>query len=105
MDFQARAKTIDLAAYANWSAVLSTSTVALRLQGMRISANAFELLGAIPATGRLLTRTDDAVGAPPVALLGYASWHRDFAGDPGIVGTPCALASVRAAALSPICRI
>ncbi len=54
MDYAERARTVDIAAFTSWSAALATEGVARRLDGMRISSNAFEVLGVSPSAGRLL---------------------------------------------------
>jgi predicted permease len=86
MDYSARARTVDIAAFTSWNAAMATPTVARRLQGMRISANAFEVLGVSPTIGRLLRPADDATDAPRVVLLGHAFWKDQFAEDRGIIG-------------------
>ncbi|HSL69903.1 MAG TPA: ABC transporter permease, partial [Longimicrobiales bacterium] len=86
MDYSERARTIELAAYTTWSASLSTATVARRLQGMRISANAFEVLGIQACAGRLLRAADDHPDAPRVVLLSHAFWQDQFGADLGVVG-------------------
>ncbi len=86
MDYRARARTVDIAAYANWSATLATTGVARRLQGMRLSANAFEILGVRAAAGRLLVPSDDDAAAPRVALLSYTYWRGELAGASAAVG-------------------
>lgn len=86
MDYSERARTVDIAAYTNWSAAMGTSTVARRLQGMRISANAFEVLGVSPSAGRLLRVADDRSDAPPVIVLSHTFWRDQFGGEPGVVG-------------------
>ncbi len=78
MDFIDRARTVRLAAYANWSASLNTPTVARRLQGMRITATGLAMLGARPSAGRSLQDADDRVDAARVVMLGYAFWRREF---------------------------
>jgi putative ABC transport system permease protein len=57
-----------------------------RLEGRRVSANMFPLLGVEPHIGRVFTAAEDQPGAQRVALLSYALWQRRFGGDPGIVG-------------------
>jgi predicted permease len=86
MDLRERARTVDLAAFSSWSATLPTATVAQRLQGMRISAGAFDMLGARPSAGRLLRASDDAPDADRVAVVSYAFWHRQFGGEAAAVG-------------------
>jgi len=54
--------------------------------GIAVIANFFEVLGVKPAMGRLFTADDARNGAPPVLVLTYAWWKRQFAGDPAIVG-------------------
>ena len=48
-------------------------------------SHAFSMLGTSPLVGRLPSREDEAPGAPPVVVLGYAIWQREFAGDRNVV--------------------
>src|SRR5215213_4963157 len=57
-----------------------------RLEGRRVSATLFPLLGVEPQIGRVFTAAEDQPGAQRVVLLSYALWQRRFGGDPGIVG-------------------
>ncbi|MGH7460355.1 MAG: ABC transporter permease, partial [Longimicrobiales bacterium] len=86
MDYAQRARTVEVAAYTNWSGTLATATVARRLQGMRISANAFDVLGVSARAGRLLRAADDRPDAQPVVLLGHAFWLEQFGGEPSAIG-------------------
>ena len=86
MDYAERARTVDIAAFTSWSAAMGTSTVARRLQGMRISANAFDVLGVSPSAGRLLRPADDRSDAPHVVILSHAFWVDQFGGAPDVVG-------------------
>jgi len=62
IDYRDRVTTLDhLVAYAIWNANLTGSGYGERLQGLRMSANAFVALGAQPARGRLLAPFDDIV--------------------------------------------
>jgi len=76
-----------MAAYAYWRASLTGTSANEGLQGARISANAFDLLGVRPTAGRLLQDSDDRPDAPDVVVLSYQLWQRRFAGAVGIVGT------------------
>src|SRR5476651_1287188 len=42
------------------------------VQGLRLSANSFDLLGVRPAAGRLLTADDERPDAAKVAVLGHS---------------------------------
>jgi predicted permease len=55
-------------------------------EGQFVSGDYFQTLGVRPAAGRVFVPADDAPGAPPVAVLQYAYWMRQFAGDRSIVG-------------------
>jgi len=57
-----------------------------RLQGLRVSGNAFQTLGTDAFIGRTLTSEDDRPDSPKVAVLGYGLWQRRFGGDQNIVG-------------------
>lgn len=86
MDYSARARTVDLAAFGTWSAAMATSGVARRLVGMKLSANAFDVLGAVPSAGRLFRPADDRPDAPLVVVLSYPFWRDHFAGSPAAIG-------------------
>ena len=75
-----------IAAYANWSATLTALGEPERLQGLRISANAFEMLGVEAVVGRALLPADDTPGQQHVVVLSYGFWRRRFGADPQLVG-------------------
>jgi putative ABC transport system permease protein len=57
-----------------------------RAQGVRVSANAFSLLGERPIRGRDFRDGEDLKGAEPVALLGYGLWKTRYGSDPAVIG-------------------
>ena len=72
-----------------------------RLQGLRTTANLFELLAARPFLGRTFARGEDAPGSPCLAVLSHGLWTRRFGGDRGILdrpmridGLPCSVIGV-----------
>jgi putative ABC transport system permease protein len=75
-----------IAAYTPWSANLTDQGEPEQFQGLRISANAFELLGVEAVAGRVLAPGDDAPGQQHVAVLSYGLWRRRFGADPQLVG-------------------
>lgn len=88
MDYREQTRTLSgIAAYANWSASIARDTGTERLQGARMSANSFDVLGLSAAAGRLLQQSDDRAEAPRVAILSYRLWQREFGGASGVVGS------------------
>jgi putative ABC transport system permease protein len=57
-----------------------------RLEGQRVSAGYFRVLGVPPALGRDFRAADDVSGGARVVILSDALWRRRFHGDPSIVG-------------------
>jgi predicted permease len=57
-----------------------------RVQGVRMTANAFSLLGVRPLLGRTLIAEDDRNGARGVVLISYGLWSRHYARNPDAVG-------------------
>src|SRR5215471_2835051 len=75
-----------LAAIASFNPSLSDSGEPERVQGVRMSAYVFSILGLPPLIGRTLIAEDDKNGAEPVVLLSYAVWARRYAKNPDVVG-------------------
>ncbi len=88
VDFRAQAKSFTgLAAYQGMTMNVSdTDHAPERASGVRLSANAFGLLGEHPIRGRDFRAGEDRKGAEPVALLGYGLWKTRYGGDPAVVG-------------------
>jgi predicted permease len=61
-----------------------------RLEGRRVSANLFDLLGVPPLLGRTFVPDDDRPGTH-VVLLSYSLWQRRFGSDPGVIGRALSL--------------
>jgi predicted permease len=56
-----------------------------RLDGRRVSANLFDLLGVPALLGRTFVPDDDRPGAH-VVLLSHSLWQRRFGSDPNVIG-------------------
>jgi predicted permease len=75
-----------LSATGNWSANLTNSGEPERVQGVRITANAFETLGVNALLGRTLLPEDEKAGNSRVVVLRYQFWQRRFGADLGLIG-------------------
>jgi predicted permease len=86
-DFEAAGQTSEspFVLTAGQNALVMKDGVALR--GMLVSGNYFNVLGAQPVLGRLLTPGDaPAPGGNAVAVLSEHTWRSRFGADPDIVG-------------------
>jgi putative ABC transport system permease protein len=59
-----------------------------RIDGRRVSASLFPLLGVEPQLGRAFRPEEDKPGANQVVMMSYGLWQRRFGADPGIIGKP-----------------
>lgn len=86
LDWRQQSTVFDgMAAFAERSFNLTGVGEPERLDGRRVSANLFDLLGVRPIVGRTFLPQEDAPGTK-VAVLNEALWKRRFGGNPGIVG-------------------
>jgi putative ABC transport system permease protein len=85
-----------LAAFDDFSATLihPGQGEAERVYAASASGNFFEVLGVQAQVGRVLSAADDRAGAPPVAVLTDALWHRLFAGAGHAIGQTLTLNSI-----------
>jgi predicted permease len=75
----------------------NTEEMAVRRAGSRhaaqpfygefVSGNSFDVLGLRAYAGRLLSQSDDAKGAAPVAVMSFQTWAQDLGRDPSVVGS------------------
>ncbi len=54
--------------------------------GATVTTNTFDYLGVPPLLGRTISEEDGRPGAPPVFVMNYRLWQREFGGDPNILG-------------------
>ncbi len=57
-----------------------------QIQGSRVSASFFPILGVQPALGRAFLPEEEQAGRSHVVILDHSLWQRRFDGDPAIVG-------------------
>ena len=87
-DYRDQVTLLDgLAAVASYNANLTDRGEAERVQGVRASANIFQILGAQPSLGRGFDPSDDRTGAPGVAVISHALWARRYGKENTIIGT------------------
>ena len=92
VEWRGSLRSIDqLAAYRTIDRNLITAGQAEQVQGVEISASAFQIAQVPPLLGRPLVPDDERGGAPPVAVLGYNLWTTRFGSDAGVIGTPVRL--------------
>src|SRR5438309_11197593 len=91
LDWQKQASAFTgMAAMAERSFNLSGIGEPERLEGRRVSANLFELLGVPALLGRTFVPHDDRPGTH-VVLLSYSLWQRRFGSDPSVIGSALTL--------------
>ncbi len=87
LDYREQNQTLrEIAAFGNIGLSLSGAERTDRLQGLRVSANLFQLLGVDASLGRLMLPQDDQPDQRHVVVLKYECWQRRFAGEAQIVG-------------------
>jgi putative ABC transport system permease protein len=78
----------ELAAYDDEIATVSLHNEPIRVEGGRVSANFFSLLGVKPVIGRLFRENEDRHEADPVVILSNRFWKQRCGTDPAILGRP-----------------
>ncbi len=86
-ELRARAHSFGaLAAADRWQPSLTGAGTPERIDGQRVTADYFDVFGAVPIAGRGFTAADDQPGAPGVVILSDALAARRFGGAREIVG-------------------
>ena len=76
----------EIAVFKAWQPTLTGRDEPERLDGQRVSASYFQVLGVSPILGRPFAASDDRVNGPNVIVLSDALWQRRFGRDPDIIG-------------------
>ncbi|WP_291984498.1 ABC transporter permease [Luteitalea sp.] len=86
-DLQALPTFSDLAAFSNTQVTLGgEGDVPDRIDAAYASAGGFEVAGATPVHGRLITAADDRVGSVPVLVLTERVWRDRYGTSPDVLG-------------------
>jgi len=65
-----------------------------QIDGMRVTANFFDVLGVPPVAGRTFQSGEDQFGGPRVAVLSHELWQRNYGADPAAIGRNITLNSI-----------
>jgi putative ABC transport system permease protein len=86
-DLRAMSKTmVDAAVYTRSRVILTGQGEPVRLDGARVSAGIFNVLGVPPILGRTFNADENQPGRNNVTILSYGLWQQRFGGDKKIVG-------------------
>ena len=77
----------DILAYGLWYVKYNHDNLTEMIKGVGAVPSAMEFWGVPPMLGRGFGEQDVQSGAPPVVLLNYLFWNKQFHEDPNIVGT------------------
>jgi len=80
-----------MAAIADQSFNLTGTGEPERIDGKRVSANLFQLLGVEPQLGRAFLPEEDQPGGNRVVVISHGLWQRRFGSDASITGKPLTL--------------
>jgi len=65
---------------------LTGQAVPEHIEGARVSASLFSVLGGAPVLGRIFSAEDEQKGKSQAAILSYGFWQRRFGSDPEVLG-------------------
>jgi predicted permease len=76
----------DISVYMSESFNLTGAEEPEQIQGARVSASLFNILGVSPKLGRTFLPEEDQPGGSNVAVLSHSLWRRRFNSDPNLIG-------------------
>ena len=80
-DIHQQSRSLAVAGWTYTGGTISAPGEPQYVDGRRISADLFPILGISPLYGRGFRSDEDRPGAAPVAIISYDLWQRRFAGD------------------------
>ncbi len=82
-----RTRSFDgLAVFKRWQPTITGAEAPERVEGQRVSASYFSVIGVAPVLGRDLQAGDDQRGGANVVVISDGLWRRRFGADRAIVG-------------------
>ncbi len=86
-DWQARSTVFqNFAATMPDQRILREGSEPVRVDGVAVTHDFFDVMGVAPIMGRVISAADDTAGAPPVVVLSHRMWTERLGGNPNIVG-------------------
>jgi putative ABC transport system permease protein len=86
-DWQARSHAFEqMAATIGMDEILRDGAEPVRVSGLGVTREFFEILGVQPVSGRAFAASDEKAEAPPVILLSDRMWRGRFGADPAMIG-------------------
>lgn len=109
-DWKKQSTSFDgISAYGGSALTLTGDGEPEQLQGTRVSAGYFEVVGIAPLLGRAFVSEEYEVGKGQVVILGHSVWHRRYGSDPNIInrsinldGAPYTVVGVMGPGLYPM---
>ncbi len=87
-DWQAEARSFEtISAYSRHVFNLHDEDAPESVEGVRVEASLFPMLGAEPVLGRGFLAQEDVPNGPAVALISHQLWQRKLSSDPGVIGS------------------
>jgi predicted permease len=87
LDWQKDNQTLSsMAVSRSYSFSLTGIGQAEQVPAQLVTSDFFPILGVKPVAGRAFLRSDDQIGAPPVALISAGLWKRKFGSAPDAIG-------------------
>jgi putative ABC transport system permease protein len=87
LDWQKRGKPFRYLAAVNWNApTLTGMAEPVQVNGMKVSAHYFDILGLRAELGRTFVEGEDELGREHVTVLTHSFWKSQFGGDTKIIG-------------------
>lgn len=74
-----------------WQPAMTGSAEPERLEGQRVSASYFQVLGVSPALGLNFNSDDDRLNGPSLVIISEGLWRRRFNSESAIIGRPVTL--------------